>query len=135
MEMLKATTSKQGWVSRHSKNWCVLGRRNSEANNGPSPRKNSIKEEKGPGDFANFPEIHRKTIEKLTEKGIVSLFPVQYSSFKNVYNREDLIVRDLTGSGKTLAFALPLVEFLRAKKLFGSGLQAIILAPTRELAL
>lgn len=50
--------------------------------------------------------------------------------------RKDLIVRDLTGSGKTLAFALPLVEYLRKNKLFGTGkIQGIVLAPTRELAL
>jgi len=56
-------------------------------------------------------------------------------TFRNVLNREDLIVRDLTGSGKTLAFGLPVVEYLRANKLFGTGqTQAIILAPTRELA-
>lgn len=29
------------------------------------------------GEFENFPEIHAKTIEKLQQKGIVSLFPVQ----------------------------------------------------------
>jgi ATP-dependent RNA helicase DeaD len=47
-----------------------------------------------------------------------------------------LIGRDLTGSGKTLAFALPVVEYLRANGLFGTGqVQAIMLAPTRELAL
>ena len=57
-------------------------------------------------------------------------------TFGNVYNREDLIVRDLTGSGKTLGFSLPTVEYLRANKLFGTGkIQVIILAPTRELAL
>ena len=68
--------------------------------------------------------------------GILSLFPVQYMSFYNVLNEEDLVVRDLTGSGKTLAFSLPLVERLRANKCFGTGhIQAIVLAPTRELAL
>ena len=46
------------------------------------------------------------------------------------------MVRDLTGSGKTLGFCLPTVEYLRANKLFGSRMiQAVILAPTRELAL
>lgn len=56
-------------------------------------------------------------------------------TFRNVYKREDLIVRDLTGSGKTLAFSLPIVEYLRANKLFKTGqTQAIVLAPTRELA-
>ena len=60
---------------------------------------------------------------------------MQYSTFDKIYNREDLIVRDLTGSGKTLAFSLPVVEYLRAGRLFGTGkTQALILAPTRELA-
>ena len=91
---------------------------------------------KNPGDFENFSEIHKKTQEGLIKRGIVSLFPVQYMTFGNVYNREDLIVRDLTGSGKTLGFSLPTVEYLRANKLFGTGkIQTIILAPTRELAL
>jgi superfamily II DNA/RNA helicase len=34
-------------------------------------------------------------------------------SFYPIYNKEDLIARDLTGSGKTLAFGLPLIEHLR----------------------
>ena len=69
-------------------------------------------------------------------KGIVSLFPVQHMTFNNVYAKEDMIVRDLTGSGKTLGFALPIVEYLRANKLFGTrATQAIVLAPTRELAI
>jgi ATP-dependent RNA helicase DeaD len=47
-----------------------------------------------------------------------------------------LIGRDLTGSGKTFAFALPIVEYLRKNKLFKEGgVQSIIMAPTRELAL
>ena len=51
-------------------------------------------------------------------------------------NHEDLMVRDLTGSGKTLGFCLPIVEMLRRDRLFGGGKPlAMILAPTRELAL
>lgn len=46
------------------------------------------------------------------------------------------MVRDLTGSGKTLGFCLPIVETLRRDRLFGGGKPlAMILAPTRELAL
>lgn len=46
------------------------------------------------------------------------------------------MVRDLTGSGKTLGYALPTVEYLRKLKVLGNGkTQAIVLAPTRELAL
>ena len=76
---------------------------------------------KAPGDFSNFPEIADGTIKRLQASGIVSLFPVQYMSFNNVFAGEDLIVRDLTGSGKTLAFSLPLIERLRSQNLFRTG--------------
>ena len=47
-----------------------------------------------------------------------------------------MIARDLTGSGKTFAFGLPITEYLRRQKLLGNRrIQAIMLAPTRELAL
>jgi ATP-dependent RNA helicase DDX21 len=88
------------------------------------------------GNFKNYPEITEKTQEVLTAKGITGLFPIQQQCFYHMYNREDLIARDLTGSGKTLAFALPIVEYLRKNNLFKTGhVQAIMIAPTRELAL
>lgn len=88
------------------------------------------------GDFNNFPEITAKTRESLIKRGINYLFPVQYESFNYILKRKDLIVRDLTGSGKTLGYSLPMVEYFRKNKLFGTGkIQGIVLAPTRELAL
>ena len=88
------------------------------------------------GEWSSFPEIHKKTKEILIAKGYANLFPIQQHSFYPVYTREDLIARDLTGSGKTFAFGLPTVEYLRRHKLLGTRkVQAIILAPTRELAL
>lgn len=75
-------------------------------------------------------------MNNLIAKGYKYLFPIQQHCFAPIYNREDLIARDLTGSGKTFAFGLPLIEYLRKKNLFGTGkVQAIMLAPTRELAL
>jgi superfamily II DNA/RNA helicase len=57
-------------------------------------------------------------------------------TFRRIINKEDLIVRDLTGSGKTLGFCLPMIESFRKERVFGSGKPvAMILAPTRELAL
>lgn len=89
-----------------------------------------------PGDFANFPEISPATQKGLIARGITHLFPVQYMTFRRIMNDEDLLVRDLTGSGKTLGFCLPMVEKFRRDRLFGLGKpQAMILAPTRELAL
>lgn len=88
------------------------------------------------GSFKNYPEIPEKTQEVLGANGITGLFPIQQKCFHHMYNREDLIARDLTGSGKTLAFALPIVEYLRKNNLFKTGkVQAIMIAPTRELAI
>jgi superfamily II DNA/RNA helicase len=57
-------------------------------------------------------------------------------TFRKIMNHEDLMVRDLTGSGKTLGFCLPMVEMFRKERIFGGGRPlAMILAPTRELAL
>jgi len=47
-------------------------------------------------------------------------------------SKKDLIALAQTGTGKTAAFALPILNKLHAK---GDDLQAIILCPTRELAL
>ena len=92
--------------------------------------------EEDPGSFSNFPEISATSQKNLIARGITKLFPVQYSTFRRIMNHEDLMVRDLTGSGKTLGFCLPMVEMFRKERLFGGGKPlAMILAPTRELAL
>ena len=89
----------------------------------------------GDGAFSNYPEIPSKSVEVMKSKGYMNLFPIQQHCFYPVYNREDLIARDLTGSGKTVAFGLPTIEYLRKNNLLGTGkVQAIMLAPTRELA-
>lgn len=88
------------------------------------------------GEFKSFPEISSKSAQLLTERGIKNLFPIQQHSFYPIYNREDVIARDLTGSGKTLAFALPVTEYMRKQGILGSRkISAIVLAPTRELAI
>ena len=72
------------------------------------------------GQYSNFPEIPSKTITNLENKGINYLFPIQQKCFYPIFERHDLLARDLTGSGKTLAFALPTVEYLRKEGLLGS---------------
>ena len=71
------------------------------------------------GEFISFPEINTKSSQQLVERGIKNLFPIQQHCFYPIYNREDVIARDLTGSGKTLAFALPVTEYLRKERLLG----------------
>ncbi len=66
----------------------------------------------------------------LEGRGFTSPTPVQAETFAPGREGRDLLVQSRTGSGKTLAFGLPLLHRLEP----GAHPQAIILAPTRELA-
>ena len=50
-----------------------------------------------------------KTIEILKNRGIKSLFPIQYKTYYDISTGSDLVARDRTGSGKTLAYSLPVI--------------------------
>jgi ATP-dependent RNA helicase DeaD len=58
--------------------------------------------------------------------------PIQARVIPLLLAGHDVVAQALTGTGKTAAFGIPLVERL---KLDGGPLQAIVLAPTRELAI
>jgi ATP-dependent RNA helicase RhlE len=60
--------------------------------------------------------------------------PVQAEAIPPALAGRDLIATAQTGTGKTLAFVLPLLEKLLQQP-DGSGVQAVILTPTRELAI
>jgi superfamily II DNA/RNA helicase len=90
--------------------------------------------------FEEIKEITPKTVELLKARNFTKLMPVQANTFSAIYAGKNMVARDLTGSGKTLGFCLPLVEKFRELGLFKDrsskrALRAIILAPTRELAL
>ena len=88
------------------------------------------------GEFTSFPEIMATSAQQMIARDIKNLFPIQRECFYPIFNREDVIARDLTGSGKTLAFCLPITEYFRKHNLLGKRrIQAIILGPTRELAI
>jgi ATP-dependent RNA helicase RhlE len=69
---------------------------------------------------------------ELAKRGIDSPFAVQSMVIPDVLAGHDLLAQSPTGSGKTLAFGVPLVERLKDVDARPS---ALILAPTRELAL
>ena len=79
-----------------------------------------------------FTEMNLKPhfIEALKRQEIVEPTNVQAQTIPVMLQGKDVIVRSKTGSGKTIAFLLPIMQNLRPR-----GLQALILAPTRELAL
>ena len=70
----------------------------------------------------------------LAYHGFVQPTPVQAQAIPPALEGRDLIATAQTGTGKTLAFVLPILEKL-LKTPQGSGIEAIILSPTRELAI
>ncbi|MBC6493277.1 DEAD/DEAH box helicase [Microbacterium sp. 4-7] len=79
-------------------------------------------------------------VETLVGMGAATPFPIQAASIPAVLEGRDVLARGRTGSGKTIAFGAPLVERVLQsqagkRREFGRSPRAIILAPTRELAL
>ncbi|HET8927472.1 MAG TPA: DEAD/DEAH box helicase, partial [Microbacterium sp.] len=79
-------------------------------------------------------------VRVLADLGAETPFPIQAATIGPILEGKDVLARGRTGSGKTIAFGAPLVEsILRAqagqRRAFGRSPKALILAPTRELAL
>ncbi|WP_300669525.1 DEAD/DEAH box helicase [Soonwooa sp.] len=68
----------------------------------------------------------------LSKLQIPSLNTMQNSAYKTSDNFQDLVLLSPTGSGKTLAFLFPVLRNLKKDK---KGVQALIMAPSRELAI
>ena len=71
-------------------------------------------------------------LKALEEMGFEEPSPVQAAGLPIVFAGQDLIAQAQTGTGKTAAFAIPLLQRLAPE---GQRPQALVLAPTRELAL
>jgi ATP-dependent RNA helicase DeaD len=69
----------------------------------------------------------------VADLGYVHPTPVQRAVFESAARGKDLVVQARTGTGKTAAFGLPLVDRLVRRKV--KAVQALVLCPTRELAL
>ncbi len=80
--------------------------------------------------FNSLP-LQKSTIALLARHSITVPTPIQRDLIPLVTAGRDVIAQSETGSGKTLGFALPLIEKIHRR----DGLVALILAPTRELAL
>jgi len=70
--------------------------------------------------------------DAVTAMGITVPTPIQAGAIPPLLAGRDVIAQARTGSGKTLAFALPLVERCDPSQ---RGVQALVLVPTRELAI
>lgn len=68
----------------------------------------------------------------LMKQGIVEPTEVQQQAITALLEGKDISVKSQTGSGKTLAFLLPIIQNIDASS---KAIQAVVLAPTQELAM
>ena len=85
----------------------------------------------GKRSFASLISPPRRSAS-LEAKGYESPTHVQEESIPKALAGKDLVVQSRTGTGKTAAFGIPIVEKVDAQR---DGVQAVVLAPTRELAI
>jgi len=81
-------------------------------------------------DFAIRPEI----VAALRDVGIERTFAIQELTLPIALAGSDLIGQARTGTGKTLGFGVPLLNRLELPSAKGAPPQALVIAPTRELA-
>ncbi|KDN50561.1 hypothetical protein RSAG8_01059, partial [Rhizoctonia solani AG-8 WAC10335] len=82
---------------------------------------------------AGFPDYILTTIKA---QGFTSPSPIQCQAWPMALSGRDVVAIAQTGSGKTISFALPAMLHINAQPLLapGDGPIALVLAPTRELA-
>lgn len=74
-------------------------------------------------------------LRALKTEGYTTPTPIQQQSIPVVLQGKDLLGCAQTGTGKTAAFAIPVIQLLVQQKNAAPGIKALILTPTRELAI
>ena len=77
-------------------------------------------------------ELSPEILRALMERNIVQSTPVQAGCIPPMLAWRDVIAKAPTGTGKTFAYGIPIVEHIDPED---ESVQAVILAPTRELAI
>ncbi len=95
--------------------------------------KKKQKKEKEIKSFSEFKisSLLQKNVER---KGFRTPTPIQQKAIPLILNNRDVVGMARTGSGKTAAFILPMIEKLKTHSA-KVGIRAIIMSPSRELAL
>lgn len=79
--------------------------------------------------------LSQPILQALEDLGYTSPTPIQKQAIPIILSGKDLIATAQTGTGKTAAFVLPILEaFNKERTLRGKRIRALILTPTRELA-
>ena len=74
-------------------------------------------------------------LKALAEEGYESPSPIQEKAIPPALDGRDVLGCAQTGTGKTCAFAAPILQRLDGEKVSGRPIRALVLTPTRELAL
>jgi ATP-dependent RNA helicase RhlE len=87
-----------------------------------------------------FKELHliAPILKALETEGYTEPTPIQEQSIPHILRGKDLLGCAQTGTGKTAAFAIPILQNLMLQQkedAYGHGIKALILTPTRELAI
>ncbi len=76
-------------------------------------------------------KVKKTILEGIQELGFNVPFPIQAQAIPILLEGNDVIGQAHTGTGKTAAFGIPMLEHI----LNNGGIQGLIIAPTRELAM
>lgn len=84
--------------------------------------------------LTNFSELNisESTLKSLERMGFEEATPIQAGTIPLAVEGHDIIGQAQTGTGKTVAFGVPLIEKVDPKE---PTIQALVIAPTRELAI
>ncbi|NTV99484.1 MAG: DEAD/DEAH box helicase, partial [Chlorobiaceae bacterium] len=84
-----------------------------------------------PADFRSL-QLPEPLMKVLEEVGYENPTPIQAQTIPLLLDGRDVVGQAQTGTGKTAAFALPVLSNIRLAQ---AEPQALVLAPTRELAI
>lgn len=80
-------------------------------------------------------KLIKPILDALQHEGYEKPTPIQQKAIPSVLEGKDLLGTAQTGTGKTAAFAIPILQNLSLKKEKNRHIKALILTPTRELAI
>ncbi len=80
-------------------------------------------------------QLHPTLLKNIRAAGYTVPTPIQEQAIPQVLQRRDLFGCAQTGTGKTAAFALPILQLLLERPEKGHAIRALVLTPTRELAI
>lgn len=97
-------------------------------------KKIAAKRKAKPGSFETM-GLSEPVLKSIRRMGYRLPTPIQRKSLPLILQGLDVVGMARTGSGKTAAFVIPLIERLKSHAPLSRGSRAVILSPTRELAL